>query len=64
VPLALVHALVRVKKAVALVQVELGVLEAAKGEAIVAAADEVLAGRWDGEFPSWCGRPAAAPRRT
>ncbi len=51
VPLALVHALVRVKKAVALVHVELGVLEAAKGEAIAAAADEVLAGRWDGEFP-------------
>ena len=50
-PLALVHALVRVKKAVALVHVELGVLEAAKGAAIVAAADEVLAGRWDGEFP-------------
>jgi fumarate hydratase class II len=50
-PLALVHALVRVKKAVALVHVELGVLAAAKGEAIAAAADEVLAGRWDGEFP-------------
>ena len=51
VPLALVHALVRVKKAVALVHLELGVLEAAKAQAIVAAADEVLAGRWDGEFP-------------
>ena len=51
VPLALVHALVRVKKAVALVHLELGVLEAAKGGAIAAAADEVLAGRWDGEFP-------------
>ncbi len=51
VPLALVQALVRVKKAVALVHVELGVLEPTKGQAIVAAADEVLAGRWDGEFP-------------
>jgi fumarate hydratase class II len=50
-PFALVRALVLVKKAVALVHVELGVLEAASGEAIVAAADEVLAGRWDGEFP-------------
>jgi fumarate hydratase, class II len=50
-PLALVHALVLVKKAVALAHVELGVLDAAKGRAIVAAADEVLAGRWDGEFP-------------
>jgi fumarate hydratase class II len=50
-PLALVQALARVKKAVALVHVELGVLEAAKGRAIVAAAEEVLAGRWDDEFP-------------
>jgi len=51
VPLALVRALVQVKKAVALVHVELGVLEAPRGEAIAAAADEVVAGRWDGEFP-------------
>jgi fumarate hydratase class II len=51
VPLALVHALVLVKKAVALAHVELGVLEAAKGRAIVAAAEEVLAGQWDDEFP-------------
>jgi fumarate hydratase, class II len=50
-PRSLVHALVRVKKAVALAHVELGVLESAKGHAIAAAADEVLAGRWDGEFP-------------
>jgi len=50
-PRELIHALVRVKKAAALVHVELGLLDAAKGRAIVAAADEVLAGRWDGEFP-------------
>jgi fumarate hydratase class II len=50
-PRALLRALVLVKKAVALVHVELGVLDAAKGRAIVAAADEVLAGRWDDEFP-------------
>jgi len=50
-PRELVHALVLVKKAAALVHVELGLLDAAKGRAIVAAADEVLAGRWDGEFP-------------
>jgi fumarate hydratase, class II len=50
-PLAVVHALALVKKAVALVHVELGVLDPAKGRAIVAAADEVLAGRWDDEFP-------------
>ncbi len=51
VPLDVVRALALVKKAVALVHVELGVLDAARGEAIVAAADEVLAGRWDDEFP-------------
>ena len=50
-PLPLVRALVQVKKAAALVHVELGLLEAAKGRAIVTAADEVLAGSWDDEFP-------------
>jgi fumarate hydratase class II len=50
-PLALVLALVLVKKTVALVHLELGVLDAAKGRAIVAAADEALAGRWNDEFP-------------
>jgi fumarate hydratase, class II len=50
-PRELVHALVLVKKAAALVHVELGLLDAAKGRAIVAAADEVLSGRWDSEFP-------------
>ena len=51
VPLALVKALVLVKKAVALVQLELGVLDERRARAIVAAADEVLLGRWDDEFP-------------
>jgi fumarate hydratase class II len=50
-PRSLVHALVLVKKVVALVHVDLGVLDSAKGRAIVAAADEVLAGRWEDEFP-------------
>jgi fumarate hydratase class II len=50
-PLALVRALVLVKKAAALANVELGVLDPAKGRAIVTAAEEVLAGKWDGEFP-------------
>jgi fumarate hydratase, class II len=50
-PLAIVRALVLVKKVAALVHVDLGVLDAAKGGAIAAAADEVLAGRWDDEFP-------------
>jgi len=50
-PPALIHALALVKKACALVNVELGVLDAKKGRAIVAAADEVLAGQHEGEFP-------------
>jgi fumarate hydratase class II len=50
-PTALVRALALVKKAVAQVNVELGVLDAAKGRAIVAACDEVVEGRWDSEFP-------------
>src|SRR5262245_52637461 len=50
-PPGLIQALVLVKRAAATVNVELGVLERKKGEAIVAAADEVLAGRHPGEFP-------------
>ncbi|MCV2421251.1 class II fumarate hydratase [Paucibacter sp. DJ2R-2] len=47
----LIHALVLVKKISARVNGELGLLEPAKAEAIVAAADEILAGRWAEEFP-------------
>ncbi|MBN1208355.1 MAG: class II fumarate hydratase [Myxococcaceae bacterium] len=50
-PLALIRALVRVKKAAALVNMENGTLDKQKGEAIVKAADEVLEGRHDEEFP-------------
>jgi fumarate hydratase class II len=50
-PLAVVHALARVKKAAAGVNAELGLLEAGKAQAIQQAADEVLAGRHDEEFP-------------
>jgi fumarate hydratase, class II len=50
-PPELIHALALVKKAATLVNLDLGVLDAAKGRAIVAAADEVLAGKHDGEFP-------------
>jgi fumarate hydratase, class II len=51
VPLALVKALALVKKVVALVHVDLGAIDAARGAAIAQAADEVLAGQWDEEFP-------------
>ncbi|GMU06844.1 class II fumarate hydratase [Corallococcus caeni] len=50
-PLALVYALVLVKKAAALVNQENGSLSKEKAQAIVKAADEVLAGQHDEEFP-------------
>jgi len=50
-PLPVVHALARVKKAAAQVNSDLGLLEQKKAEAIARAADEVLAGRHDDEFP-------------
>jgi len=50
-PPALIHALALVKKACALVNVDLKVLDEKKGRALVAAADEVLAGGHEGEFP-------------
>jgi fumarate hydratase class II len=50
-PPELIRALASVKKAAALVNLDLGVLDAKKGGAIVAAADEVLAGRHPQEFP-------------
>jgi len=51
VPLAVIHALARVKKAAAAVNAGLGLLEARKARAIEQAADEVLAGGHDEEFP-------------
>jgi fumarate hydratase class II len=50
-PAALIRALAIVKKAAAVVNVGLGALTAEKGNAIVAAADEVLAGTHAEEFP-------------
>ena len=50
-PTEIVQALVRIKRASAVVNQRLGTLPADRGAAIVAAADEVLAGRHDGEFP-------------
>ncbi|HVG59395.1 MAG TPA: class II fumarate hydratase [Hyalangium sp.] len=50
-PPALIRALVLVKKAAARVNMENGTLDKQKGEAIVKAADEVLAGQHDEEFP-------------
>src|SRR5258706_14684629 len=50
-PLPVIHALVLIKKAAARVNAELGLMEKRKGEAIQRAAEEVLAGRHDDEFP-------------
>ena len=50
-PRALLFALATVKKAAALVNLDLKTLDAKKGAAIVKAADEVLAGKHDDEFP-------------
>ncbi|WP_432564565.1 class II fumarate hydratase [Kineococcus sp. SYSU DK003] len=46
-----IEALARIKKAAALANAELGVLEEDLARAVAAAADEVAGGRWDAEFP-------------
>jgi fumarate hydratase class II len=50
-PLAVIHALALVKRSAARVNASLGLLDAGKAEAIARAADEVMAGRHDDEFP-------------
>src|SRR6187399_792451 len=50
-PTQLLRALAIVKKAAALVNMDLGAVDARLGNAIVAAADEVIAGKHDTEFP-------------
>src|SRR5215204_3476666 len=50
-PKGLIRALAQVKRASAQVNLELGVLAADKAKAIIAAADEVISGKHDDEFP-------------
>ena len=50
-PLAVIHALALVKRSAARANADFGLLARPKSEAIQRAADEVLAGRHDGEFP-------------
>ncbi|HEX7220555.1 MAG TPA: class II fumarate hydratase [Burkholderiales bacterium] len=50
-PLGVIYALAHVKKAAAIVNAELQLLDRKKAQAIGEAADEVLAGRHDSEFP-------------
>ncbi|WP_018134931.1 class II fumarate hydratase [Acaricomes phytoseiuli] len=46
-----IEALARIKKAAALANAELGVLDAERAQAIAAAADQVIGGDYDGDFP-------------
>jgi fumarate hydratase class II len=50
-PLLLLHSLATVKRAAAQVNLDLGSIDEKKAKAIMAAADEVIAGKHDGEFP-------------
>lgn len=50
-PVSLIHALALTKRAAAKVNQDLGLLAAEKAQAIIEAADEVLAGKHPDEFP-------------
>src|SRR4051812_45703914 len=50
-PVDLIHALASIKRAAAEVNLELGLIDARIADAIARAAEEVLAGRHDAEFP-------------
>ena len=50
-PLNLIHALVRIKRAAAEVNRDLEQLDPELARGVILAADEVLDGRWDDEFP-------------
>ncbi len=50
-PVELIRALALVKRAAAVVNIEIGLLDAKNGNAIIQAADEVIAGKHDDEFP-------------
>ncbi|HEX7056418.1 MAG TPA: class II fumarate hydratase [Bacilli bacterium] len=51
IPLEAIRALALLKKSAALANRELGKLAGEKADAIVAAADEIIAGKWDEHFP-------------
>ena len=50
-PKEIIRAFAILKKCAAKVNEERGALAAEKGEAIRSACDEILAGKWEGEFP-------------
>ena len=50
-PLEIIHALAEIKRAAALANAQIGVLDQRRADLIVTAAEEVAGGRHDGEFP-------------
>ncbi|HIK22881.1 MAG TPA: class II fumarate hydratase [Thermosynechococcus sp. M3746_W2019_013] len=50
-PLEVIHAMARLKRAAAIANRDLGVLDPEKAKWIIQAADEVIAGQWDDQFP-------------
>ncbi|TFE22665.1 class II fumarate hydratase [Cohnella luojiensis] len=50
-PIELIRVFALLKKSAAIVNLELGKLDADKSHAIIAAADEIMQGKWDGHFP-------------
>eukprot|EP00516_Mucochytrium_quahogii_P005614 CAMPEP_0203756268 /NCGR_PEP_ID=MMETSP0098-20131031/9572_1 /ASSEMBLY_ACC=CAM_ASM_000208 /TAXON_ID=96639 /ORGANISM=" , Strain NY0313808BC1" /LENGTH=475 /DNA_ID=CAMNT_0050648071 /DNA_START=164 /DNA_END=1587 /DNA_ORIENTATION=+ len=51
VPIELIHALAMIKKCCAVHNEKVGELDKTKSDAIVKAADEIIAGKWDDQFP-------------
>jgi fumarate hydratase, class II len=51
IPVSLIRALAVVKKSAAIANRELGTVDARLADAIIAAADELMDGRWDNHFP-------------
>jgi fumarate hydratase class II len=59
-----IAALARIKKAAALANKHLGTLDGAIADAIAAAADDVITGRYDAHFPVDTYQTGSGPRRT
>ena len=64
VPKEVIQAMGILKKAAALTNKDLGKLPADKADLIVRAADEVIDGKLDGNFPLECGRPVVGHNPT
>ena len=64
IPLEIIHAFGAIKKGAALVNRELGRLDADKAEAIVQAAEEIMEGVWDDHFPLVVWQTGSGTQRT